>query len=77
MNFQIAQIANGWIVKGAWIEPGSQSSQMSIPPQPRSEDLFCRDIMTAGEIFKTWATKGFEPAFELLQEINAKGEEPE
>ena len=77
MNFQIAQIANGWVVKGTWIEPGSQSSQVSIPSMARSEDLYCRDAQTAGEIFKTWAAKGFEEALELLQQINQKGEETE
>ena len=65
MLFEVRVIRNGWNIKGSWIEPGGGD----VPPQPRMEELYCREINEIANVMVTWANKGFEAAYQTLQEI--------
>jgi len=65
MIFQVTKIHNGWNIQGAWTDPGGGE----IPPQPRIETLYCREINDVGNVMVEWANKGFEAAYQTLKEI--------
>lgn len=63
--FEVLKIRNGWNIKGTWVDPGGAD----IAPQPRTETLYCREINDIANVMVAWADKGFEAAYQALQEI--------
>ena len=70
MIFEVRKIHNGWEIKGTWIEPGGGG----LEAQPRTETLYCREISVLAGVMVVWTKKGFEFAYQTLQEILQKEE---
>ena len=65
MIFEVKKISNGWSIKGAWTEPGGAG----IQPEPRMEELYCREIGEIASVMAVWAKEGFEAAHKNLLEM--------
>jgi len=65
MIFQVTKIHNGWNIQASWTEPGGGE----IPPQPRLETLYCKEMNEIANVMVVWAKDGFEAAFQTLQAI--------
>lgn len=63
LSFEVTKIANGWELKGSWIDPGGGD----YPARPRSETLYCKDLNILANTLVIFAQQGFEVALAFLQ----------